>query len=72
MNIIGSRIAPVWHIFIKETARKLITFLVISNLLETLLDNINPLLAFPHKVRSLGDRFVQASVKLFIVGKHIQ
>ena len=62
IDILCGRIALVWHIFIKETARQLITFLIVSNLLEALLDNTNPLLAFLHKVRSLDDCFVQASV----------
>ena len=61
IDILGGGIALEWHIFIEETARQLITFLIVSNLLEALLDNTNPLLAFLHKVRSLDDCFVQAS-----------
>ena len=62
IDILGGGIALEWHIFIEETARQLITFLIVSNLLEALLDNTNPLLAFLHKVRSLDNCFVQASV----------
>ena len=34
IDILGGGIALVWHIFIEETARQLITFLIVSNLLE--------------------------------------
>ena len=70
IDILCGRIALVWHVFIKEIARQQITFLIICNVLKSLLDNTNPLFAFLHKVRSLDDCFVQASVKFFIVSKH--